>query len=59
LAAVVVIAMFVFYATVGQTAFWQQTVTILATIHVACFFTVGLLTGLLACVLGWQHGKPT
>jgi hypothetical protein len=57
LAAMLVILMYVLYATLGQTLVWQRVVAQLATWSMAWVFATGWVVGLLACVLGWYQGK--
>ncbi len=57
LAALIIVMVYVLYATLGQTTVWAEVVKRMSIIPPAVVFGFGFLVGLLACVLGWVQGK--
>ena len=48
---------YLMYATYGQTEAWAAVVQQMSSLSPGVIFGFGLLLGILACVLGWRHGK--
>ncbi len=48
---------YILYATVGQTQFWSEQTALITSFNPMFIFGFGFLLGLLACLLGWLHGK--
>lgn len=57
LASAFVALLYLLYATLGQTAFWSEAVTVIASWPGSVVFTFGALLGAIACAAGWRDGE--
>jgi len=58
LAVAIVLSSWLLYATFGQSQVWQNWVYSIAKLNPYFVYIGGFVFGLLACTLGWKHGKP-
>jgi uncharacterized membrane protein YhaH (DUF805 family) len=57
LAALIATLVYVLYATLGQTEIWAAIVIQITKINPVIMFSAGFSLGIMACLLGWIHGK--